>query len=60
MDNGDFTTRLLYYIGALCCVIPLLWSAFVFWAGKGFPGWPWRVSVARRNFKNYYEDEGDE
>jgi hypothetical protein len=41
-----------------CCVVPLLWTGLVFWAGKGFPGWPWKVSVARRGATaNYYQDE---
>lgn len=53
MGDGNFA------VGLICCVGPLVWTAMVFWAGKGFPGWPWKVSVSKRTFKNYYENEDE-
>lgn len=48
-DNG--------LIGLVCCFGPLVSHAFVFWAAKGFPGWPWKL--ARRTTPQYYHDEED-
>jgi hypothetical protein len=52
MDNGAIT--------GICCFLPTIWTAFVFWAGKGFPGWPWKVQVSRRGrgaMARYYHDD---
>jgi hypothetical protein len=48
-------------VTGICCILPAIWTALVFWAGKGFPGWPWKVQVKRRGAaEKYYQDDDDE
>jgi len=49
-------TGLNSFLTGLCCLSPALLVGFGFWAGRGFPGWPWKIAK-RARAAQYYKDE---